>query len=571
MSWSLVSEFGIDYAAPTQAGEGEAFTYPALVERGADNTYLIVDELFFDKYVSITAECRTIRSDERGKLLYDSAAAGIHDGYGCLMEDGGLALMRRTRWELLLMSDTGQASRSIDLSTLSKGMPRLITSTWRKTFLLAFFHSVGRIDIAEIDRRGRLLWYLPQREPRLGFPGSIQLLPNDNILVADEFHHVALEFRRDGSIAWEFGERGNPGGQSGRLSNPKAVRQTEDGRRLIADTRNHRVLCLDTEDGIGLVAPSDAALCSPSFASATAEGHHLICDAGNGRVVELDRDGGVAWQCGRQIGRRRWFSFPRSVELTATGAYLVADTANNRIVEVTDGQMRICAFNDHVRLFWPRCVRKSPSGSYLVADGRNSRIIEVSAQGELRNELTALRLSQNGLGDPHDVRLLPGGSLLIVDALGNRVVETDWSGQVLWVVGEAAEVELNDPHSAQQLSNGDVVICDTGNSRILHLDAGGKIVRVLEAVYAPSHCFRLIRPRYAEVSEDGALVIADSDNNRILAASLGGELMWELSSVPRSRVPSLSQPRWIQAIRRNEIVVSDCLHHRILHLKADPH
>lgn len=568
MTWTLIDEFGLDYTPAVADHTAQSLAYPSSVERATDDTYLIVDELFFSKYASITAECRTIRVDRSGRLLYDSYGAGIHDGYGCHMDDGQIALLQRTRWKLLILSATGALADVIDLTTVSKGMPRLLTWTWRQTFLIAFARGVGRIEIAELDRQGRLLWHVPQREPILGFAGSIQLLPNGHVLVADEYHHVAAEFDCNGSWVWQFGTRGHSASGAQCLSNPKAIRQADDGSRVIADTRNHRVICIDVLGHIAHIEPPSGSWSSPSFACKTPDGHFLVCDAGNKRVVELDPGGGVVWQYGHQIAERRWLSFPRSVTITAAGSYLVADTANNRVVEVCNGAVHVCALTEGTELFWPRCARQSPSGHYLIADGRNSRILEVSPTGEVGRELRCLQLGGTlPLGDPHDVRWLDDGKLLVVDAARNLVIETDWLGQVYWVAGDQDGIVLNDPHSAQRLPTGDTLICDTGNSRLIRVDSRGNIVHTLETIRASSHRFRLIRPRYCEVAGDGVLMIADSDNNRILASTLEGEYLWVLSSIPDSRLPSLDQPRWIHAISTNELIVSDHRHHRILHLR----
>jgi hypothetical protein len=164
------------------------------------------------------------------------------------------------------------------------------------------------------------------------------------------------------------------------------------------------------------------------------------------------------------------------------------------------------------------------------------------------------------------VRQLENGNLLVTDAQRNLVFETDWSGRVSWSVGDRGAVTLNDPHSAQRLPSGETLICDTGNDRLLRVDASGKIVHLMEAVRAPSQWFRLMRPRYGEVAGDGTLIIADADNNRIVASTLTGEHQWVLSSIPHSSLPYLNQPRWVQAISGDELIVSDTLHHRFLHL-----
>jgi len=568
MTWSLIHESGLEYAPAGTGQNSGALAYPVLAEPHADGTLLIVDELSVGKYTSVAAECRTIRVDRCGHLLYNSSADGIYDGYGCTMDGGEMALLLRTQWRLLVLSGAGSVEGVIDLLAVSKGMPRLVTWTWRKTFLVAFFRGIGRVDIAELDRHGRLLWYSPHSDPVLGFVGSLQLLSNGHVLVSDEFHHVAAELARDGSWVWQFGTRGRAAPDLLSLSNAKAIRQAHDGSRVLADTRNHRVVSLGADGGMTVVVPRGSSWSSPSFASRMQNGNVLVCDAGNRRVVELDPAGDVVWQYGEQVATRRWLSFPRSVEVTAPGSYLIADTANNRVVEAAGGVLRVCAGTDRAGLFWPRCVRRLPSGHYLVADGRNSRILELDATGRVHRELTSVSLAGGtALGDPHDVRQLENGNLLVADASRDLVFEADWSGQVVWSVGDRDGVTLNDPHSAQRLPSGETLICDTGNDRVIRVDPGGKVVHLLEAIRDPSQWYRLMRPRYGEVAGDGTLIIADADNNRILASTLTGECRWALAGIPHRRLPSLNQPRWVQALSADELVVSDTLHHRILHLR----
>ena len=139
-----------------------------------------------------------------------------------------------------------------------------------------------------------------------------------------------------------------------------------------------------------------------------------------------------------------------------------------------------------------------------------------------------------------------------------------------WLATGDGSAGLKDPHSAQKLDDGSVLVSDTGRSRLLWIDAKGVVVRELRSFSAGGNHFRLNCPRYAELYSDRTLLVVDSGNNRILAASIEGELLWELSDVPGSRLPRLSQPRWAQRVGRDEVVVSDYANHRILHLRHSP-
>jgi sugar lactone lactonase YvrE len=562
----VVREIGLVYDASEPRGDGLRLAQPALVERLGDAGYLIVDELGIEKNRSFRFECRTLLVDRAGTILYDSNASGIGDGFGCAMGPDRIGLLRRTTWELWIVDLSGARIDRIDLCAFSQRAPRVVQWTPRETFLVSFVDAVYEVDIVEFDRNGRLLWYLPKDAARVGCPTGLSLSEAGNILVADDFQHVALEIDRDGQVVWRFGEPKHPAGDERHLSSPKSVRPLPGGRRLIADGGNHRILIVEGDRCVGRVEPQDADLVAPAFADGTSDGGFLVCDSGNRRVVELDGSGRPLRQWGRTLARRRSLSYPRSIELRGERV-LVADTAHDRVVEIADGSSEAWEAGSEAGLFWPRCARRTPRGSVVVADGRNSRIVELGPKGEVRNELHTLDCREcPELRDPHDVRVLPNGRLLIADSASDVVIEADWSGAVRRLVGPGAPTPLDDPHSAQPLADGLLLICDTGNSRILWVDARGEITDELRALVSGTHHLRLNRPRYAEITDDGTLLVVDSGNNRVCASDPDGNLFWELSTIPGSPLTRLNQPRWAQLLSRDEVLVSDHSHHRIVHL-----
>lgn len=570
MSWNLLREIGIDYVEDASACADVRLSFPVLLERGVDGRYLIVDEIGLKKNLTVLNECRTLLVDSEHQTIFDSAACGFDDGYGCLIDGGRIALLRRTTWELLILEPSGEVLERFDLSVHTQLAPRLVTWTPRGTFLLALLDSVYEVDILEIDRRGRLLWRLPTHEARFGCPTGVQQLPDGGVLVVDEFGHVAGEAGRDGEPGWQFGRHRDPSSRPDRLSNPMGARRQADGGHLIADTRNHRILDV-SQDGVARrIEPDESevgALCSPTFVERLPGGNLLICDAGNERVLELDAGLRVVWQYGRQVAHERALSYARSVELHPDGTLLVADTGHNRLVSLAkDGRVeRVLDANGG--LFWPRCARRTQSGSIVIADGRNSRIVELDPDGRVARTLSHLQRGEGlPLDDPHDVRALPGGHLLIADSGQDLVVETDWEGHIHWSAGESDGVPLHDPHSAQRLADGSYLIADTGSRRLLWVDRSGREIQALESFRADGTLRRLDRPRYAEMAEDGRIVVVDSGNNRVLVVTATGELLSELSHVPGSPLPHLAQPRWAQLVGPSELLVSDHSNHRILHL-----
>jgi sugar lactone lactonase YvrE len=567
-SWSVVNELGIEYLPQNGIVDSGKLLSPVYAAQASDGTYLIVDQVCAEKPIPFRMEYRTIRVDTDGQIVYDTMQEGIEDGFGCVANGDSMAILRPTKWELLLVSREGRVTDRIDLTAFSKHMPRSVSWTHDDTFLIGFHDRARRLDIVEVDRQGRMLWFLPPEVDYLGMQASVQLLPTNNLLVADSIFHSILEIDRAGNVMWQFGKAGEPAKTPDRVSGATCARELADGRRLISDTRNHRLLMVNADGSTEEVGPPGGQLSDPTYAEASQAGNLLICDSGNSRVIELDGQR-IVWQYGSAFRQRRHFSFPRSVEVNSAGEYLIADTANDRIVKSSPGGQPEKLACSEMGLFWPRCVRWLPSGSLLIADARRGRIIELGEDGQVLNQLSEVKWQGcQKLQDPHDVRMLPNGHLLITDSPQDAIFEVDWSGEAHRVVGCAGTVDLSDPHSAQQLDDGRIVICDTGHHRIVFVDERGACVDAIATIDCESFVLKMNRPRYVEAIPDGTLVIADTGNNRILATTGSGKLLWQISSIPDSPLNRLHQPRWATVVNRNEVVISDHFHHRVIHLRA---
>ncbi len=217
----------------------------------------------------------------------------------------------------------------------------------------------------------------------IGIAASVQWTPADTFLIADPLRHVAVEINRNGDVVWQFGKMGQPSSAIDRLSSPNSVRLLPDGRRLIADTRNHRILLVSLDGTASQLQLHEGGFCDPMYADVLGNGDYLICDTGNNRIIQADAGGCKVWNFGNRTGTAPMLSYPRSVDLTEPGRYLVADTAHDRIVEISDGQVAERSIESQVPLFWPRCARLLPTGGLLIADGRNGRVVEVAASADM--------------------------------------------------------------------------------------------------------------------------------------------------------------------------------------------
>ncbi len=562
--WRVQRELGIDYLA--SADRTCLPGQPVYAERGEDGGHLVVFEVGAHKWIPQRSECCTLWLDSSSRPVYDTRTHGIRDGFGVLNGSAGIAVVRRTTWELLIVEHDGNVADIIDLSPFSKHVPRVLARADDGTFLVALLTDLFQMDLIELDGEGRLLWYCSGIDARVGYPSSIQKTASGNILLADEFCHQVVEIDREGKVVWRFGETGNPGMKAGLIAGPRSARELAPGTRLVTDSRNNRLLST-RGTAVDETVRTPLPLCGPSFADRLPNGNTLICDSGNDWVFELDGSGSVVWQLGEPVAKRRSLSFPRSAQLTPGGTLLVADTANDRIVEFTADGREASVLPAEQDLFWPRCARNLPGDTFLLADSRQSRVVEVDRKGRLLRELSQVREGDEivMLSDPHDVRGIANDELLIVDSPLNVVLATHWDGTVSWSLRHACGTELRDPHSAQQLEDGRVLVSDTGNHRVVIADpVTGQGIELTSFVEGAER-LRFHHPRYAEMTDDGVLVIVDAGNNRVLAGTPDGVLLWQIAEVAGSPLPSLAQPRWLELRGSNEIYVVDHRQHRIVH------
>ena len=80
MTWSLAAEYGLVYPSDARDRPDATLNFPSYAEKSEDGSCVIVDELSTGKNVPIRSECRTLRVDRDGSILYDSRANGIEYG-----------------------------------------------------------------------------------------------------------------------------------------------------------------------------------------------------------------------------------------------------------------------------------------------------------------------------------------------------------------------------------------------------------------------------------------------------------------------------------------------------------
>ena len=291
------------------------------------------------------------------------------------------------------------------------------------------------------------------------------------------------------------------------LAQPRALAVGPDGRRVIADTGNNRIVILD-RDGNFLRAFG-------SFCK-MAEGAASGC---------VDPDGGGPLQLGD--GQ---FWEPWGVAVGPDGRIYVADTWNGRIQmfdpegNFLDKWGFFAAANpdspggDPFALFGPRGLAMDLEGNLLVADTGNKRIMRFDPDGRYLDQVGGGGFILGRFQEPTDVAVNPvTGEIFVADSWNQRIQKLSPSLEPLeeWPVPGWESREIFDKPFLAVDSNGTVYASDPEFYQVYVYSAGGKLQAAFGRYGAGPDQFA--KPNGLAVDpESDAVLVADADNNRVM-------------------------------------------------------
>ncbi len=263
----------------------------------------------------------------------------------------------------------------------------------------------------------------------LTLPTDVTRLPNGNTLITDGgdwagFGSEVIEVDPMGRMVWMYEEG---------LIFAHSAKLTSRGNILITDTTNNRIIEVNREGKLvwtseswrgGLGTLSDGSWFSyPNDAEETPDGRILVSDRNNDRVVEFDRDGKIYWVYDRLIR-------PHNADRLPNGNTMVADSEANIVKEIDPQGKMVWSYGDGSTktLHWPRDADRLPNGNTLIADSKNHRIVEVDRRGKTVWMYYTLSPSH-----PYDVDPLPNGNILVSNQFFHAAMEIDRSGNVTWI------------------------------------------------------------------------------------------------------------------------------------------
>lgn len=230
----------------------------------------------------------------------------------------------------------------------------------------------GRVVI--LDPAGKVEWEYPT--PR-HTAHDLAMLPNGNILLPTD-NTTVVEVTPDKKVVWTHRSAPKPG-YTGRVE-IHAFQRLADGRTMIAETGNKRIIEVDADDKvvkeIPLVVDKPDSHRDTRRARKLDNGHYLVCHEKDGAVREYDGDGKVVWTYKLDLAGR-----------PATPGH------EGHGVEV---------FN---------ALRK-PNGNTLIAGGNNNRVFEVNPAGEVVWSVDHDELPGISLAWVTQLQVLPNGNLV---------------------------------------------------------------------------------------------------------------------------------------------------------------
>jgi predicted membrane-bound mannosyltransferase/DNA-binding beta-propeller fold protein YncE len=174
----------------------------------------------------------------------------------------------------------------------------------------------------------------------LNAPRSLAFAPDGSLYVADSRNHRILHLDTQGRVLDEWGSfadgvslPANPG----TFNEPWGVAVGSDGSVYVADTWNHRIQKFNSSGKFitmwGVFGQGDTpeSFYGPRGVAVDAKGRVYVADTGNKRIVVFDSDGHFITQIGSAGMDAGQFDEPVGVTVDGDGRVYVADTWNQRV------------------------------------------------------------------------------------------------------------------------------------------------------------------------------------------------------------------------------------------------
>ena len=359
------------------------------------------------------------------------------------------------------------------------------------------------------------------------------------------------------------------------FSRPRDVAVADDGRIIVADTDNDRIVLLNTDgscnDEFGAVGTGPTQFKSPRTVTSDGNDGMWVGDAFNYRIQHLEMDGaslGATPVDAFGSGADQFVSAHCVTAIPGTDDVAVCDTFNNRITVwdgsstpnptriKTVGGTRPAAggFNG------PFGTAYGPAGELYVADWFNHRIQKFNANGTFAWERGNYGPRDGSLVFPRNI-VVGGGQVFVADSENNRIDVFTPNGDFVRRIQNDGLKELSRPHQIALDGSGGFWVADTNNNRVVHMGSDGEELLAFNITGAATNS----RPQGIAVDADGDILVSNSANNRVERFSATGTLLGNLPGTEGVVTPAGLQVTgtgadaltWVTDMGNNKVLVLD--------------
>lgn len=285
------------------------------------------------------------------------------------------------------------------------------------------------------------------------------------------------------------------------------------------------VLDISMEDTLGMNAPRSLA-----FAK---DGTIYVADSRNHRILHIDTEGNVLHQWGSYadgvgipIGNGT-FNEPWGVAVAPDGSVYVTDTWNHRVEKFTaDGKFlkswgTFGQGESPESFYGPRGLAVDSLGRVYVTDTGNKRVAVFDADGNFITDFGSAGFDPGQFDEPVGIAIDREGTIYVADTWNSRIqtfapIETEgglmFAPVKQWdVYGWFGQSLDNKPFIAIN-NNLHVFITDPDGYRMMEFDPNGTLLRVWDDIETENS---LGLPSGIAVDNEGRIWVTDSVNNRL--------------------------------------------------------
>ena len=248
----------------------------------------------------------------------------------------------------------------------------------------------GNSRIVVVNPAGKVQWVFPRKGDlakgqTFRTPDDVFFSPDGKSIIATESEHqiVAIIDIATRKIVFEYGVAGHGSRKVGSLNNPDDAMMLPDGRLIVADIKNCRILFINTttkkttqlgQTGRCVHNPPKT-FGSPNGAFPMADGRYLVTEINGNWVDAMTLDGKVSWAV-----HAPGIKYPSDTNEVSPNVYLTVDFSNpGAIVEFDSKGKLLWKFKPtgSAALNHTSLAHGLPNGNIVATDDANHRIIVI--------------------------------------------------------------------------------------------------------------------------------------------------------------------------------------------------